>query len=131
MRSKAIPLLTSCYEEKNNPTDCDRAEKFSSFFSNVAGDIREISIHNNEKTIFIQEVTEFEVLETVSKLENKTSSGIDEVNNILVKVSKEITSRFLSRLITLSFSNGKFPDVLKISKVVPIHKTGSKLDENN
>ena len=37
----------------------------------------------------------------------------------------------LCKLINLSFVSGSFPDLLKIVKVIPIHKNGSTQDINN
>ncbi|MEO2220738.1 MAG: reverse transcriptase family protein, partial [Nitrosopumilus sp.] len=37
----------------------------------------------------------------------------------------------LAHIINMSFTTGKFPDLLKIVKVIPIHKGGSSQDVNN
>ena len=38
---------------------------------------------------------------------------------------------FLKHLINISFAAGIFPEILKDAKVLPLHKGGSKLEENN
>ena len=45
-------------------------------------------------------------------------------------INKEISIP-LSILINQSFSLGVFPDNLKVAKVIPVHKKGSKLDLTN
>ena len=40
-------------------------------------------------------------------------------------------SKLLSELINLSFSQAKFPTILKIAKVIPIHKKGDKSERDN
>ncbi len=40
-------------------------------------------------------------------------------------------SIWLSELVNLSFETGIFPDILKIAKVIPLHKKESKIDHRN
>ena len=49
----------------------------------------------------------------------------------LLKLIPDLIIAPLCRLINESFSSGKFPDLLKIVKVIPIHKGGSTQDMNN
>jgi len=37
----------------------------------------------------------------------------------------------LCKLVNVSFSTGVFPDVLKIAKIIPLHKRGSTQELNN
>ena len=81
--------------------------------------------------MFLYQVTELEVEQIINKLDNKSSSGDDNINNILVKLSVSATVPYLTLLINKSFSQGVFPDKLKRAKVIPMHKSGSRVDENN
>ena len=81
--------------------------------------------------MFLFQAKEREVAEIISNLENKFSSGADDISNVLVKVSSPVTVRYLTFLINLSMNKGEFPKELKKGKVIPMHKNGSKLDENN
>ena len=49
---------------------------------------------------------------------------------VLQILNKKI-STVLSKLFNLSFSSGNFPELLKLSSVIPIHKKGSKMLCNN
>ena len=49
----------------------------------------------------------------------------------LLKLIPDLIILPLCRIISNSFSSGIFPDALKICKVVPIHKGGSKDELNN
>ena len=49
----------------------------------------------------------------------------------MLKLVADIIVVPLCRIINLSFSVGVFPDALKISKVIPLHKGGSTQDLNN
>ena len=62
---------------------------------------------------------------------SKASSGYDKISNNLLKVIKyEITSP-LTDLFNKSMSQGKFPNAMKLSDVVPLHKSKCrKLPEN-
>ena len=85
----------------------------------------------NCNTIFLEPVSPPEILKFISQLKNKKSCGLDDISNSLIKdIANEIIVP-LSHTINLSFSSGKFPDILKESKVIPLYKKGDKtLPEN-
>ena len=78
--------------------------------------------------MFLFQAKEHEVAEIINNLENKFSSGDDDIS---IKVSAPVTARYLTFLINLSMNKGQFPIELKKGKVIPMHKSGSKVDENN
>ncbi len=82
-----------------------------------------------EVSMLLYSATESEIESTISHLHNKTSSGVDKISSCVVKLTSVVP--FLTVLINQSFRQGKFPDALKKAKISPIHKSGSKLDENN
>ena len=47
-----------------------------------------------------------------------------------LRVKNDIPSQ-LSEILNISFSSAVFPSILKIAKVVPVHKKDSKLDFSN
>ena len=49
----------------------------------------------------------------------------------ILKISNQIICKSFSNLIKLSFSNGAFPDLLKISNVIPAFKRGENQEYNN
>ena len=49
----------------------------------------------------------------------------------MLKVVADIIVIPLCRIINLSFSTGVFPDILKVAKVIPLHKGGSTEELNN
>ena len=58
---------------------------------------------------------------------NKTKSkGLDDVPVEAVKVSINFILKPLLFIINMSLNKGKFPNVLKVSKVIPIHKKNDK-----
>lgn len=104
--------------------------EFNSFFVNEVQKL--IADLNNSNTFHLNQgnsgdfhlrPTEIgEVIEVLCQFGSKTSSGIDEIPCNLLKDCREVIASPLVELINLSFSSGMFPEVLKLSKVIPIHK---------
>ena len=68
--------------------------------------------------------TSEEVVEIISKMKPKSSSGLDSISCRLMKDISDIIAIPLTSLINQSRQFGIFPDKLKIAKVVPIFKAG-------
>ena len=58
--------------------------------------------------MFLYKTTDEEILGIMNELENKSSSGLDNLSNILIKISSDITAPFLCELINVSFREGVF-----------------------
>ena len=86
--------------------------------------------NRNDYEFIIAHTSNEEILEIISGLENK-STGPQSIPVKLLKIIPDLILVPLSRIISTSFSSGIFPDALKISKVIPIHKGGSPEDLNN
>ena len=107
----------------------DNAALFNKFFANIGS---EISKHLNgesvglvpkvQQSMFLFQAKEREVAEIINNLENKFSSGDDDISNVLVKISSPKTVRYLTFLINLFMNKGEFPKILKNGKVIPMHK---------
>ena len=63
-------------------------------------------------------------------MDNRSSSGVDSIDNSLVKINYDETVPYLTQLINLSFDHGVFPKLLARAKVIPLHKE-DKTDEKN
>lgn len=82
------------------------------------------TIHFNECSLFLRPVTVIEILQIAKELKNKRSSGADEIPAFLLK---ECIVRFAEPLvhaINASLRQGKFPQDLKDTIVVPVYKKG-------
>ena len=64
-------------------------------------------------------------------MKTNKSTGPNSIPTQILKISNQIMCKPLTYLINLSFSNGIFPDLLKISNVIPIFKRGENQDYNN
>ena len=118
------------------------ATNFNDFFVNVGPDTDSkipVSVNitpehflkdRNASEFLISYVTEDEILEIIKSLENK-STGPNSIPLKLLKIIPDLIIKPLCRLINKSFSNGIFPDLLKIVKVIPIHKGNSNQNMNN
>ena len=84
------------------------------------------SIPISTKSIFFNPVTTTEINRILVKMIPKTSSGIDEINNKLLKELKDYLLVPLEQIFNQSLEQGIFPDRMKTAKVVPLHKGQSK-----
>ena len=84
----------------------------------------------NQFNFIIAHISEEEVLKIIESLPNK-STGPASLPLKLLKMIADIIVVPLCNIINLSFSTGVFPDVLKIAKVIPLHKGGSTEELNN
>ena len=120
------------------------AEGFGEYFANVGKTFanriqkpqQDISkyldkIERNPKSMFARPTDALEVKRLISQLPNKTSSGFDNISNILLK---EIYPPLIDRLVELineSMITGIFPEVMKEAEVVPLFKSKSPLEVGN
>ena len=83
------------------------------------------------KSIFLAPVTTAKINRILTNMVPKTSSGIDEINNKLLKELKLILLVPLEQIFNQSLEHGVFPEKMKIAKVVPLHKGKSRELANN
>ena len=62
--------------------------------------------------------------------ENK-SSGPSDIPIKFLKIAAPIIVPQFVEVVNLSFKDGTFPDLMKLAKVIPVFKTGSKLSVTN
>ena len=118
------------------------SEKFNDFFVNIGNNV-ESKIPQSSKTfreylknpvassMFISPVSDDEVLGMLNKLDKTKSSGPNSIPTSLLKNHAKSFSLPLKLAINQSFTEGKFPDLLKIAKVCPVFKKGdTNLREN-
>ena len=83
-------------------------------------------IHENVDNLYFCPTTEREIINIISKLPNKVSSGYDKINNNLLKEIKQEIVNPLTDLFNKSMSQGEFPKAIKLSEVVLLHKGKSR-----
>ena len=84
----------------------------------------------NEIYFVIAHVSNKEILDIINSLENK-STGPSSIPLKILSVIPDLIIWPLAYIINLSFLTGECPNLLKIVKVIPIHKGGSTQDMKN
>ena len=82
-------------------------------------------------TLIFQEFTVDNTRRIIDSLKPKTSTGVDSVSNKLLKFVKNAISEPLTIIINQMLRVGIFPDLLKISKVVPVYKKDDNTNLSN
>ena len=105
---------------------------------NVQGDFRDYLKRkgkNNKAVInpdghsfFLSPTIPDEVEKIIDKLNLSKSTGPNGIPVFILKAFKAFFAYWLSKLINLCFETGEFPLMLKIAKVVPLHKKESVLN---
>ena len=72
-----------------------------------------------------------EVEKLIDQLNINKSTGPNSIQVFILKNFKKFFSFWLSKLVNSCFEEGKFPEILKIAKVIPLHKKESKLNHFN
>ena len=80
------------------------------------------------ETLFLKPTTNDEVINEINKLRNKAT--LDFRMSLIKYVKRELVSGLVI-IINKSFQEGCFPDLLKIAKVIPIHKGDEKTNPSN
>jgi Skp family chaperone for outer membrane proteins len=135
-KKKTLQNTTFKHNNRIICNDDEIASHFNNFFLNVAKDLgNKIPVNatdpcshmsiNLNISLFLNPTNEDEILKIISNLKN-ASCGYDGINMKLIKTVKyEILAPFV-HICNLSFTQGKMPDILKIAKVIPIHKKEDK-----
>ena len=90
----------------------------------VASYLKEVE--SNQKSIFLMPVTEVEIRKIIGKLLPKHSSGIDNINNKILKELGDLIVYPLTKIFNNSLCEGIFPRAMKQAKVVPLYKSKNR-----
>jgi len=116
------------------------SETFNNYFNSIGHNISQNCTLQSFKSylpkknfafIKFNSISFEEILDKIDSLKNQLSSGPDVISNKIIKENKLIFSKILSFLISISLQKGYYPSCLKLSKIIPIHKTGSKVKIEN
>ena len=87
-------------------------------------------LKNRNQIKFVIAHVSNEVLDIINSLENK-STGPSSIPLRMLSIIPDLIILPLAHIIKMSIVTGVYPDLLKIVKVIPIHKGGSSQDINN
>jgi hypothetical protein len=114
------------------------ADKFNEYFINIGPQLAskingnlETSIQkyltgNFMNSMFLNPITENEMISEVLKLKDNKSPGYDEINAKIIKTVATDISQTTYSIFNLSFATGFIPEQLKLALVTPIFKAGDK-----
>ena len=81
---------------------------------------------NNLSSIFLDPVLEQDIIATVNSCKSKTSCDFNGIDMKVVKKVVSYIAKPLSDICNKSFTQGVFPDNMKIGKVIPLYKAGDR-----
>lgn len=114
------------------------SNEMNTFFSTIGEKMGNNFTHNNQSnpynympqrsnsSILLRKTTESEIKKIIHQLPNKTSSGDDLISQKLLKAIVHEISPILRVLINKSIEEKTYPECLKLTKIIPIHKSGAK-----
>ena len=79
-------------------------------------------IQSSQSSLFLNPTDIREIITIVSKLPNKSSSGHDNISNILLKEIIDQLAPVLVEVFNKSMMLGEFPTIMKLAEVVPLYK---------
>ena len=83
------------------------------------------------KSFYLEPTSPFEISNIIDSLDINKSTGPNSIPVFILKIMKEFFSKWLSKIINMSFEVSIFPDFLKVAKIIPLHKKDSKLNYKN
>lgn len=115
------------------------AELFNTHFINVASKIvTQANTHNectlnyvSNSTMYLRKTSSLEITNIITSLKNNAAPGYDGIKAKTIKQLVLVLAPIISKIINNCLIQGEFPDILKIAKVTPVYKKGSKYDINN
>ena len=115
---------------------------FNNYFTSIAGKTKssikfspkhytDYLPNTNTNTFFLMPTDKNETSFIISSLDSHKSSDPNSILVIILKLLNNDTSHQLSDIFNKSFLTGQFPFVLKIAKVITMHRKQSKVDYAN
>ena len=113
-------------------TFCNDGEKLGSksIFENDQN-YRKYLGKRHVSSVILQPTHAYEIMEIITGLDINKSPGYIDIPVILIKESKFLISHYLATSFNECIETGTYPDILKIAKVVPLHKGGYQMDLGN
>ena len=124
-----------------NPSEV--ANCFNQYFTSIADDIlkkrkyeghksfRDYLLNSTNQSFLIYDCDTDEIKNIISSFHANKSLGPNSIDAHILKLLKDEICEPLCNIFNLSFSTGVHPDLLKISKTIPIFKKGSRLLVSN
>jgi hypothetical protein len=131
-----VTIQKICSEGVEYTNSTDKANAFNKFFcgigEKISNSVEQTSANfssyltESPNTIPLEfgQISQAEFITIIENLESKASNDIDGLSNKTLKFLKYELATPLVHLFNLSLQTGNFPDKLKMSRTVPIFKSG-------
>ena len=113
----------------------DIANQFSKYFTAVGANLAKSigpatskpmdglkKFPREKDIIFLYSITENEMSNIINSLPNKSSSGVDDISNKILKHLKNELVTPLTIVFNKSIEEGVFPTRLKLAEIIPLYK---------
>ena len=116
---------------KESLRNCNIPKKIEKEIPNTLRNYKDYLTNPQDSSFFLSATTTSEVESELKNLKNNKALGPFSIPTKLLKTFHKAFAPPLTELINLSFSNGQFPTILKLSDVIPTFKKGDKSQCNN
>ena len=143
-RAKAKIKVNKINYRGNEIKDSQKiADSFNEYFCNIAENLkREHNLTSSDgqtvktespesrclQSMKLEDASPSEIIEIVKGLKNKSTS---DMSITPLKSVSQILAPVISSIVSTSLKQGVFPSKLKIAKVIPLHKGGSRSEVSN
>ena len=118
------------------------ANIFNKYYTNIASKLVDKLPKINTKyqdylknptknAMYLSEIEPDEVMKILLSLDITKSADIYNISPKLLKLAAPVICDYLTVIFNKSFDEGTFPDLLKVAKVIPVHKSGSAFEASN
>ena len=141
--NKVNKNLSLQYETKTTSEPAEIVNLLNNYFCNIGASLN-LNSQNSaqnispahilptlQKSFALFDITEEELIKTIKDLKSNSSPGYDEITAELLKLTQPHITEVLLHIFNSSFREGIFPTRMKIAKVIPIFKKGSRTEINN
>ena len=82
-------------------------------------------------SIYFLLATNDEISKFISEIEEKKATGPDGISAYLVKISREVLTPTLTKILNTCIQKNTFPNLMKTAEIIPLHKEGDKTNSTN
>ena len=87
--------------------------------------------YDQNNSFFLHPTDPSEIQVIISNQDSNKTPGDDEITGKLLKKCPAMFSKLISHIVNTAIDSGKYPEKLKLGKVIPIYKKGDKYDPTN
>ena len=92
-------------------------------------EVLKLLIPQPKTTFVLPSITIKEVENIIKRMKKSNTSGFDGISTRFLKLIPEISAAFLANAINTSIASSTFPEILKISRILPLSKPEKDLNE--